>query len=486
MLTVLWTFLGLLLGLLLLLLIPGKTPKAPPGGGRQPFIWDQDAVWSSLEAIFREQRARQPQELDADARDGLEQLNRLVSCLEERNLEFDALEFDELQRSILGLGPILAASCIPLEDFANLNSRLRRAIKDSSQTWNLDNPEVRDQFYQLLTLSRLSLEEIILQKPNGAIPTMLKGIDEPSQCPSVVIEGVRLHSGDIILNRGGDVTSSVIARGNDHPGVFSHASLIHVSEQGEANIIHAIIGKGTIIESPEQWLAVRTLRILVLRARTNLPQIQENPMIPHLAATAALEDARTKHLPWDFTMSPSNPSGRYCVAVVTSCYERYGLHLWKGMTTMSAPGVVNWLNNFGVSHTQTYSPSDLEYDPMLRVVAEWRHPEALYQDHINNAIIDVILEGANAGEKLGHAWYLRPPARCTKVYCVIRGWFGKSGPIPRGWSATQFLQMLWVYKRHRQIKHKTLELAEAFEKKQGYRPPFWELISIARSVKQSL
>jgi hypothetical protein len=46
--------------------------------------------------------------------------------------------------------------------------------------------------------------------------------------------------------------------------------------------------------------------------------------------------------------------------------------------------------------------------------------------------------------------------------------------------------MLWVYKRHRQIKHKTLELAEVFEKKQGYRPPFWELISIARSVKQSL
>ena len=130
--------------------------------------------------------------------------------------------------------------------------------------------------------------------------------------------------------------------------------------------------------------------------------------------------------------------------------------------------------------------SDLEYDPKMRVVAEWRHPDGLYQDHVNSAVTDIMLDGANKGDKLGHAWYLRPPARCTKAYCVVRRWLGKGGPIPQGWTAIQFLQMLWVYKRHRQIKRKLLELAEIFEKEQGYRPPFWELISIARRVKEDL
>jgi len=472
--------------LLLLLFLPGRTREAPSGEGRQPFIWNQDTVWTALEAKFREERARPIREVDVDAKQGLERFSRLVNALEQHPLGFDAPEFDEIQHSILGLGPILAASSIALEDFAELNSRLRRAVKDSSQTWDLNNPEARDRIYRLLTLSRLSLEEIILQKPDGTLPTILKGIDEPSQCPSVVIEGIRLHSGDVILNRGGDATSSIIARGSDHPGVFSHASLIHVSEEGEANVIHALIGKGTIIESPEQWLAVRTLRVLLLRARADLPQMQQNPMIPHLAAVAALEDARSRHIPWDFTMNPSNPGGRYCVAVVTSCYARYGLEFWKEMTTLSAPGVVNWLHSFGVGHTRTYSPSDLEYDPKMRVVAEWRHPDALYQDHVNSAVTDIMLDGANKGDKLGHAWYLRPPARCTKAYCVVRRWLGKGGPIPQGWTAIQFLQMLWVYKRHRQIKRKLLELAEIFEKEQGYRPPFWELISIAHRVKEDL
>ena len=41
--------------------------------------------------------------------------------------------------------------------------------------------------------------------------------------------------------------------------------------------------------------------------------------------------------------------------------------------------VVNWLSDFGVEHFITQMPADLEYDPQLSVVAEWRDPETLFR-----------------------------------------------------------------------------------------------------------
>ena len=41
--------------------------------------------------------------------------------------------------------------------------------------------------------------------------------------------------------------------------------------------------------------------------------------------------------------------------------------------------------------------ADLEYDPQLRVVAEWCDPDTLFKDHVDNAVIDVMLEAAERG-----------------------------------------------------------------------------------------
>ncbi len=55
----------------------------------------------------------------------------------------------------------------------------------------------------------------------------------------------------------------------------------------------------------------------------------------------------------------------------------------------------------------------------LRVVAEWRDPETLWQDHVDNASIDAMLENAEQGEHLPYAWYKLPPARIAKAYSAV-------------------------------------------------------------------
>src|SRR3989442_10137944 len=97
-------------------------------------------------------------------------------------------------------------------------------------------------------------------------------------------------------------------------------------------------------------------------------------------------------------MDYTDPSRLFCSEVASSVYGELGVTLWTGLSTISAPGLRRWLSAFGVRHFETQEPSDLEYDPQLVVVAEWRDPGALMPAHIHNATIDPTLEGAEAGE----------------------------------------------------------------------------------------
>jgi hypothetical protein len=156
--------------------------------------------------------------------------------------------------------------------------------------------------------------------------------------------------------------------------------------------------------------------------------------------------------------------------------------VWKYPSTISSAGVVNWLHSFGVENFVTQMPSDLEYDPQLAVVAEWRDPETLFKDHIDNAAMDALLEKANKGETIDYNVWKLPVARILKGYCMIKNRFGKIGLIPEGMSATQALKNETFVAMHAAVKNKTLQLADEFRKKNGYRPPYWQLIKFAATA----
>ena len=153
-----------------------------------------------------------------------------------------------------------------------------------------------------------------------------------------------------------------------------------------------------------------------------------------------------------------------------------------GMSHLSTPGVIAWLSSLGVRHFETQEPSDLEYDPQLRVVAEWRDPEALFQDHADNAVIDVMLEAAEQGEPLGYNRYQLPLCRVLKAYSLARNWLGAVGPIPEGMSATTALRAEQLRTDHAAIKARLLEGVDRFKVERGYVPPYWALVSMAREA----
>src|SRR6185295_865356 len=251
---------------------------------------------------------------------------------------------------------------------------------------------------------------------------------------------------------GGAATSALIARGNDFPGNFSHIALAHVDAQTKkVSVIEAHIESGVGVRSIEAYLAETKLRIMLLRPRGLLPVLAADPMLPHKAASLALSNALAGHIPYDFAMDHVDPAKQFCSEVAAAAYKTQGVTLWSGLSHLSSPGVTAWLAALGVRNFETQEPSDLEYDPQLRVVAEWRDPETLFKDHVDNAVIDVLLEGAERGDRLNYNVWKLPPARLAKGWSWLKNRFGKVGVIPEGMSATTALRVDALTKMHNAI-----------------------------------
>jgi hypothetical protein len=477
-----------LLAAYLLLLIPegsgqGDAMQSSPPT-KQAFAWNQDAYWKALEAKYAEMRQAGCKGVEADVRVRFNNLEKLLAHINGQELTHDAPEFGEAELRMFEVAPLVSACNTGLAEYLQLSSDLRAAVKQQSERWDMKNDAVRTTLYRLLYGSRGAVEEIMAQSPAGSFPALLKGTDEPSATPAADVRNILLHSGDILVSRGGAPTSALIARGSDYPGNFSHIAFVYVDPATKkAKIVEAHIEIGVVASTVEQYLADKKLRVMLLRPRADLPQIKKDPMLPHKAAEYAYKRATEGHVAYDFPMDYKDHTKLFCSEVASEAYERFGVNLWTGISNISSPGLRRWLAAFGVRHFETQEPSDLEYDPQLRVVAEWREPATLKKDRIDNAVTEVMLEGAEKGDSIDYQWYLLPLSRIVKAYSMVLNQFGKAGPIPEGMSAATALRTQDYMGKHEAIGKRLENKAEQYKKEHGYEAPYWELVSLAREAK---
>lgn len=478
---------GVLIGFLVIyltLLIPAPIPAPSSLAAADPFIWNQDDYWIYLESVFLDARKMDTTLLADSIRSELAKARTLLDSCRRVAIEPSSPLLSLIEKTIFELSPLMAAQTDRLTELISLRNQLRVIIKNQSRRWDMNSAVTRGCLYRLLFGTRTAVEEVILQSTTTPTSALTIATDEPSATPSAEILGVAIHSGDILVSRGGAPTSALIARGSDYPGNFSHVALVHVDENsGEASIIESHIERGVAVASVEEYLHDTKLRILVLRLRRGHPAVMADPMLPHKAASLALQRARHEHIAYDFEMDFRDNKKLFCSEVTSDPYLQLGVKLWMGISKISSPGIRSWLAAFGIKRFETQEPSDLEYDPQLQVVAEWYDPELLYNDHLDNAVIDAMLEGAEAGEMLDYDWYMLPLARLVKAYSMIKNFWGGVGPIPEGMTAIAALKNDHFSKQHAAIKNRLIQMANDFEQIRGYRPPYWELVKLARLAK---
>lgn len=464
-----------------ILLLPDQPDPPAIQAAEKPFLWNQNEQWKQLEIQFLANRTEKPAKLDSLLSEDFQTITVLLSQVKSDSFSPADSIFKKLEVTFFRMAPAIAVRQQFQERYLNLYSEIRIAVKHQSQHWDMTLIDSRITLYRLLYGMRAATEEVLLQSDSLSFNPALFVEETPSQTPSAELFGIRVHSGDLLVSRGGFEVSALISRGNDFPGNFSHVALVYVDEKtGTPSLIEAHIEKGVAIASAEQYKEDKKLRFMVLRPRADLPAMIKNPMLPHQAAGFALFEANKRHIPYDFKMNFSDSLALFCSEVGSFAYRKQGIQLWKSVSTISSQGIVNWLNAFGVENFVTQMPSDLEYDPQLAVVAEWRDPETLRNDHIYSSVMDALIERANAGEELDYNPFALPVVRIFKAYCWIMNQFGQVELIPEGMSATIALKNQEFVNRFQNLRKSAETKIDQFRKENGYLPPYWKMINLAK------
>jgi len=448
------------------------------------FSWKRDPFFETLEQTYNLAKQQPPGELrlqfDKQLVLGRHLLDQLSPASEK--VPYEALkELEEVQFQIATLAAAQESLMIEANDIL---ADARVAVLRAAGNWPVGDPAEREAIYRVVYGGRAAIEEAIMQHKANVVPSITVFEDIPSATPSVVVEGVRVHSGDIILSRGEAPTSALIARGNHYPGSFSHVAFVHVDElTGAATVVESLIEQGGVLTPAADFLKEKRHRLLLLRLRPANRVLQQDPLAPHRAAGIMLERIRNKHIPYDFSMNWNDDSKMFCSEVAYHGYRAIGIDLWADKSKLESPGLVRWLGDMGVTHFTTIVPSDLEYDPRLAPVAEWRNLESLSYDRLDNVTLDVLLEAAERGDRLGYTPLMLLPGVATKFWSGLKSVVGATPAIPDGMSVGTALRIRSLIK----VVHPKLRAAIAaadvgFRAEHGYPAPFWTLTAMARQT----
>ena len=476
-----YKFLLILVGLYLVLLIPIPQKDSEPQMATQtPFIWDQDTLWEQLESTFLKAKEMPSEALDSIVKGLTKETDSILSLYEDLALQPNNDFYPLIESKFFQVAPLIAAQENKSDWHIRFYNRVRKKLKLDSRSWDMANASARTVSYRILYGMRATVEEILLQSNDDQFVSTMFVYDEPSATPSTDILGIKVHSGDLLISRGGAEVSAFISRGNDYPGNFSHVTIVHIDEQtNEPYFVEAHIEKGVAIATLDTYLKDKKLRFMVMRPRADLPQMIANPMLPHEASLFISEESQRRHIPYDFQMDYYDASAMFCSEVGSYAYKHYGVNLWEFESTISSNGIMEWLHNFGVENFVTQMPSDLEYDPMLSVVAEWLNKEVLFQDHVDNAVMDALISRANDGEQLSYNSWMLPVARVLKGYSFFLTSIGKEGIIPEGMGAVTALKNNNFVDRFQQCKAQTESKIDTFVEENNYLPPYWQLVRMA-------
>jgi hypothetical protein len=464
------------------LVIPAPEDDLRPPDATTAFRWDAGALFAALEIEYERVLRSSPD----DRAVRLAALERAADTVLDTIASSSAPPFDALERlAVLQFEMAVqgAADAQAMPRALDLLVRSRVEVMRAATAWPMDRA-VQEALYRVVYGGRIALDEALVQAGLETLPALVRFQEVSGAMPSIEVEGVRIHSGDILLSRGGAPTSALIARGNDFPSTFSHAALVHVdADTGVGTVIEALIEAGSVTSTVEEYLASKKHRILVLRLRPDHPALLADAMLPHRAAESMLARVRAGHIPYDFAMRWDDPEAAFCSEIVHNAYLSQGVDLWTLRSPMSAAGLVQWLGGMGVRELTTLVPSDVEYDPQLRAVVEWRDADALMEYRMDNALIDALLEEADRGARLAYAWYALPGARALKAYSVVQSALGRPPAIPEGMSAATALRVDALVSRvHPPLVAALRERAAGYRAERGHEAPYWTLVELARET----
>lgn len=219
------------------------------------------------------------------------------------------------------------------------------------------------------------------------------------------------QSGDVLLSRGSATVSAAIARITDEDSNFSHIGLVYIDPATKKIwTIEAHIEYGTLVADISEYRDMKA-RAVVFRFNDRSKSKEENAKIAHEAASKARDVvlkykkkfgfSKYPNVCYDFSMNVDNPINiepsddvksrkcLFCSEVVSLAFSLVENGKYKVPTFLSPLNPKNrkFIEDIGVTVTETFAPADIELDPHFDLVLEWRDYTRIHKTHKMDAIL---------------------------------------------------------------------------------------------------
>jgi len=451
----------------------------------KPFYWNRKPLFTDLERDFASARQSAWEAVEMRFGEEESQALDLLAQMERQGPTPSPEILGLLEEVQFRLAALAAAKPALLPRFRSVSGEIRARVMRAARFWSLSPEATHEALYRIVAGGRAALEEALSQEVSpGGLPGPEKGEDVSTQCPCTFVEGVRFCAGDLLLSRGDAPGSALIARAGPWPGAFSHVAMVDILKNGaEPVVLESVIGEGTNITPIRVFLQEHRHRLLLLRPRPDAPEVLKNPRLPCTASSSLHERLVRKKAPYDFAMNPDDPSALFCAEMVYLAYGEAGMVLWPARSRLDTPGIIRLLGPLGVRQFVTLTPQDLELDPRLAAVAEWRYIHALRKDRIENALIGALFGAAERGASFRAPPFLLAESRLIRGFSNVQSFLGFPPAMPEGMNPSSAARAAGFQKHI----YPTLMLAisnkaEAFRRAEGYEPPAWVLAGFAKEA----
>lgn len=291
----------------------------------------------------------------------------------------------------------------------------------------------------------------------------------------------QFQSGDILLTRSSSFLSAIIARIGDEDSQFSHGAMIHVDEKGEIQVIEALIETGVIITPYEEWRENNHhARALIFR--------HHNEKLAKKAAQKlydVIQERLAAHDPilYDFGMDDSNTNQFFCSELVQYAFRLAGDTKLPAFTT-SFKSFQNhsFLHDLTIKVENGFSPGDLEVEPQINLVGEWRDYNATLLARIQDVIQTKIFYWMSEKH-----YYLQPTFRSfigTNIVLLGRNLFGyMNDKIPVNMPYGFLENIIKLDDLNKVLEKYLLGLESEYFKKHGHSMDYFRMMEVMEKFR---
>ncbi len=294
-------------------------------------------------------------------------------------------------------------------------------------------------------------------------------------------EELEFMSGDILMVRASSFVSATIARIGDEDGQFSHAAMIYV-DGGVPYVIESLIESGVGIMALSEWRKSHHVRTVLFRSQDHGLASRAAEKLYEVSKERV---ANKKPVPYDFTMNTQEHSEIFCAEIIQWAFDMVtdGKSLIpRYETEFQLFAKHPFLKQLTIDVSKTFSPNDLEVEPTIELVAEWRNFEGTRLRRVQDVVLTSMMSWMSDKN-----YILKGTSRSftmTNIAWVGRKLFGfKKDQIPPNMPYGFLKTFMKLEKVSNTLETYLSDLEEEFFEKTGYSMDYATMLIVMEKLR---